>query len=800
MKYIRRALLVIGILLLVIVVVVAAAGVYVVRRPWPKTKGTLTVAGLTAPVKVIRDKWGVPQIYAENEHDLFFVQGYVHAQDRLWQMEFNRRVGSGTLSAVLGDTTLDIDRFMRTLGLRRAAERDLAQTGPETRSILEAYAAGVNAFVDSHRSRLPLEFAILGIDPAPWTPLDTLTWAQVMTYDMSYNYRFELLRARLIADLGEEAAQQLMPPYAAGAPLIVPAEAAGYGRLRGVDLSTPAALTALLGASNGDHGSNSWVVHGSRTATARPLLANDTHLGLNMPAIWYENGLQGGRFDVVGYSLPGCPGVMIGHNAHIAWGITILPADAQDFYIEKLDDPQNPAAYEFEGTWQPLERVPETIEVKGSEPVQLDVLRTRHGPLMNGVIGSLKDAEPMALRWTSLEGNRVAQAIVLLNLASGWDDFRHALSFWDAPSQNFVYADVEGHIGYQAQSRIPIRAPGHQGLVPVPGWTGAYEWQGYIPFDELPSVLDPAAGFVVTANNKVISDSYPYHLAYEWAAPYRAQRIVDLLAAEDSSTVEGMQKIQADTYSLPAEALRPYLQAVQAQNDLQAQALHLVNAWDLYLEADRAGASVYQAWYWFLVQNTLRDELGHDLLETYLDKANIHVPVLIDWMAQPDNVWFDDTTTPAVESRDDIVQRSFSDAVSWLSQQYGGDPDKWEWGELHPQTFVHQPLGQSGIGLIESLFNARPIAARGDLFTVDCAWFSYDAPFAMTGGVSQRFIADPGDWDGLLAIHTTGQNGHLFHRHREDMIASWQSVDYGSLPFSREAAEAQAEEVLELQP
>jgi penicillin amidase len=348
--------------------------------------------------------------------------------------------------------------------------------------------------------------------------------------------------------------------------------------------------------------------------------------------------------------------------------------------------------------------------------------------------------------------------------------------------------------------RIPIRAPGHQGLVPVPGWTGTYEWQGYIPFDELPSVLDPEAGFIATANNKVISDSYPYHLAYEWAAPYRAQRIVDLLAADDSITVEDMQNVQAQTYSLPAETLRPYLQAVQAQDDLQAQALDLVNAWDLYFETDRPGASIYQAWYWFLVQNTLRDELGDDLLDTYIGEANFHVPMLVDWMSQPDSPWFDDTTTPAVESRDELVQRSFSDAVSWLSQQYGGDPDKWEWGRLHPKTFVHQPLGQSGIGLIESLFNTSPISARGDNFTVNAGWFTYVTPFAMTGGSSQRFIADLSDCDGSLAIHTTGQSGHLFHRHREDMIAPWQSVDYGVLPFSRGAAEAQADEVLELQP
>ncbi len=798
MKRTGRAFAIVGIVLLVIAVVLAAAGTWFVRRPWPKVKGEITVSGLSTPVEVIRDEWGVPHIYAQNEHDLFFAQGYVHAQDRLWQMEFNRRIGSGTLSAILGESTLSIDRYMRTLGLRRAAEQDLASADEEVRNLLEAYADGVNAYIESHRDRLPLEFTILGAEPEPWTPVDTLNWAGVMSLQLGRKYPMELFGAQLVATLGKEVAQQLLPPYPENAPVIIPPEARSYAWLRGIDISSDDALAAVLGEPAMFLGSNNWVVHGSRTATGMPLLADDTHLGLDMPSIWYENGLHGGRFNSVGYSFPGAPLVIIGHNGRIAWGVTNLNPDVQDLYIEKFDDPAHPTQYLHKGQWRDLMIIYETIEVKGQAPVTLNVVATHHGPIVNQVIGDLAFSEPLALRWTALEGNRIFQSGMLLNLATNWEEFRHALSYWDAPSQNFVYADIDGNIGYQSPGKIPIRAPGHQGLLPVPGWTGEFEWQGYIPFDELPSVLNPPTGFVATANNKVVPDEYPYHLAYYWASGFRAQRITDLLAADNSVTIEDMRDIHAQTYSLPAEALRPYLLAAEPQDELQARALDLVEAWDLYLEADRAGASVYQTWYWFLVQNTFRDELGDELLSSY--QNSYHLETMLELMPQADSPWFDDKTTPQIEARDDIVRRSLADAIAWLSVRYGDNPERWEWGRIHTKTFVHQPLGQSGIGLLEGLFNSDTIPARGDSYTVDAASFDNNQPFAMGSGVSQRYIADLSDLDNSRIIHTTGQSGHLFHRHREDFIPIWQSVEYHPMLYSREAVESYADATLTLTP
>ena len=800
MKHVAKVLIAIGIGLVIVLVILAGVGTWFVRRPWPTVNGTLTISGLLAPVEVIRDEWGVPHIYAENEHDLFFAQGYVHAQDRLWQMEFNRRIGSGTLSAVLGEATLDTDRFLRTIGLRRAAEQDRAQLEDETRAIMEAYAEGVNAYIETHRDRLPLEFTILGVDPAPWTPVDTLAWGKVMSFDLGSNYEFELLRARMIAELGQEAAQQLLPPYAEGAPVIIPPETRSYAWLRDARFGGLDALAAVLGERGPTSGSNNWVIHGSRTATGMPILADDTHLGLNMPSIWYENGLHGGRFDSVGFSFPGVPLIIIGHNSRIAWGVTNLGPDVQDLYIEKLNDTNHPTQYEFKGEWQDLQAARETIQVKDQEPVTLDVMITRHGPIMNDVIGDLDGAEPVALRWTALDASNLFRSVLLLNLATNWDEFREALSYWDVPSQNFVYADVDGNIGYQSPGKIPIRAPGHQGLVPVPGWTGEYEWQGFISFDELPNVFNPPTGFVATANNKVVPDDYAYHLAYEWAAPYRAERITDLLTADGNITQEEIRDIQAQTYSLPAEALRPYLLDIEPENDLQTRALAQLEAWDLYNETDRTGPSIYQAWYWFLVQDTLADELGDDLMHEYLGYSSTHVPMMEDLLGQADSPWFDDITTSQIETRDDILRRSLAHAVAWLSEHHGDAPEQWEWGKLHTMTFVHQPLGQSGIGLLESLFNSKPIPARGDNFTVDAASFGFNDPFAMVHGSSQRFVADLSDLDRSRMVQTTGQCAHLFHPHREDFIPLWVDVESHPMLFSREAVEANADATLTLVP
>jgi penicillin amidase len=797
-KRIRTWLIRIGLALLVVVIALTGVGTWVVRRSWPQVDGTVAVPGVLAPVKVIRDQWGVPHIRAQNEHDLFFAQGYVHAQDRLWQMEVNRRLGSGTLSEVVGESTVDLDRYMRTLGLRRIAEQSWQELDGGPRSILEAYAEGVNAYIQSHRGRLSLEFTILGVTPEPWTPIDSLTWGNTMALSMGLNAHAETLHAWAIAELGKETMQQLFLSSVKDTPVIVPTEVNDYSWLRNERFDSFASVDEWRDNAYLSWGSNNWVVHGSRTTTGEPILSNDTHLDLLMPSAWYENGLHGGRFDSIGFTFPGVPLITIGRNQHIAWGITNLDPDVQDVYVERLDDLENPTQYLYMGEWRDLDVIQETIIVRGNDPVKFNILLTQHGPLINDIF-RIPGETQFALRWTLYEGSVVFKALASVNLATNWDEFRASLRHWDSLGQNFVYADIEGNIGYQAAGKIPIRAPDHQGVVPVPGWTGEYEWQGYIPFDELPTAFNPPAGFIVTANNDITTDDYDHMLTYDWYHPgYRARRITDLLATGDHFTVEDMQNIQAETYSLPAKALRPYLLEIEPENGLQAKALALVEAWDLRLEMDSVGASIYETWYLFMLRNTLGDDLGEALLAEYQRNPDEHVPMMSELMADADHAWFDDVNTPQVETRDDIVRHSLADALDWLSERYGKDPDGWEWGRMHTIIFAHTPLGQSGIAPLERLFNSSTVPVPGGQFSVNTA--AYGELFQVFFGTSQRMIVDLSDPGNMLTVNSTGQSEHLFHAHREDQVSMWRDVEYRSVPLTWEAIEANAKAILTLAP
>ncbi|HEY3570222.1 MAG TPA: penicillin acylase family protein [Thermoanaerobaculia bacterium] len=786
----RRILKLLLLTLAVVVVALAAFGTWRVRRAWPQTTGKIAVQGLSAPVEVIRDRWGVPSLYAGNEHDLFFAQGYVHAQDRLWQMEFNRRLGAGELSTLFGRALLPTDRSLRVLGIRHAAEADWQALSPPTRAILQAYADGVNAFLDSHPG-LPVEFSLIGAPrPAHWTPVDSIAWSKMIAFSLGQNQTQELMRTRLAAKVGPEGVRQLMPPFPGQnrQPVIVAPEAGGYGAGRRAALEAAGPLlAAVLTEGAVGVGSNNWVVHGSRTATGKPLLANDTHLELDMPSVWYENGLHAGRFDVAGFSFPGVPMVLIGHNARIAWGISSMCGDSQDLFVETPGGPGSRIVHE-------------PIRLKNGQTVPFDVVITPHGPIVNEGF-DLKGMPPLALRWTALDPGRTLDALASIDTAADWPAFRQALSLWEAPTLNFVYADEAGNIGYQGAGKIPVRAPGQLGLAPVPAGGPERDWKGYIPFDRMPSLLNPPAGFIVTANNKVVTDDYPYLISFDYADPYRAQRITELLAATPHATLDDMRRIQADVYSEPAAALRPYLLAVQPANPLQAQALDQVRRWDLRFTPESPGATIYLAWSRALIDDTYGDELGDELMNEFRGTAVNQLPRLVEMMADPRNPWFDDKrTTAKVETRDDVVRRALADAVALLSPRLGNDPAKWQWGKLHKAVFVHRPLGNSGIGFLMKLFNGGPVPVGGEGATVSSVAANGRRPYIGQFGTSQRMIVDLADLGRSLVVNGTGQTGQLFHRHREDQIPLWRDHRYRPMLFAREAVEKAAEDRLTLAP
>lgn len=803
-----RILLALFILILTLGVAAAAVRFLVIPRAFPEVDGQVRLRGLDGPVDVYRDSFGVPHLYASTVHDLYMAQGYVHAQDRFWQMEFWRRIGSGRLSEILGEATLEQDKFIRTVGWHRTAAQELEAVGEAERSMLESYAAGVNAYLQAHRGKLALEFTILGLtgvryEPEPWTPLNTLTWAKVMAWDLGGNRSEELKRAQIVAELGSSAIATLMPGYPQNFPVILPASASAAS----LQAISAAAFGGLAFGSGPEVGSNNWVVAGSRTVTGGPLLANDPHLSIQMPSIWYEVGLhcepQGPdcSLNVVGASFAGVPGVVIGHNDRIAWGVTNLGPDVQDLFIERVN-PENPNQYEFAGEWRDMDLIREEIQVAGREqPVILTVRTTMHGPIINDVAGGIGAEwdfgwQPLAFRWTALDPGTLLESLRMLNYAQGWEQFRQALALWDVPSQNFVYADVDGNIGYQAPGRIPIRAAG-DGSVPVPGWTGEYEWIGLIPFDDLPRAFNPPEGFLATANNAVVGSDYRYFLSMDWDPGYRARRLVDLLQADDTVSPLDMQAIQRDSSPLYAQELLHYFLALQPEENRLAQALDLLRSWDGRAVRDSGGAALFEALRWNLVDVIFEDELSEQLLTNARGELQIAAARLLD---DPEAAWFDDTRTEEVEGSDQALRAALVRAVDQLTELLGKDMARWRWGDLHAATFKNQSLGQSGIWPIERIFNRGPVEVDGSIGTLNNTAYDLGVDYAVETVPSYRQIIDLQDFSRSLSIHTTGQSGHAYHPHYDDMIDAWRNFQYHPMLWTRSQVEAAAEAHLRMIP
>jgi len=777
------------------------------RRRLPQTAGTLHVSGLTAPVEVIRDRWGVPHIYAESTHDLMVAQGFVHAQDRLWQMDFQRRLVAGRLAEVLGTVAAPVDRWFRTIGMRRVAEREVALIDAGVRADLEAYAAGVSSRID--RGRLPVEFTLLRYRPEPWTVVDTLSWIKMMSWDLSVNWETELLRARLIARLGPERAAELEPEYFACWPRVVPPgveySAIGSAALRRAETARP-----LAGPSAREGlGSNNWALAGSRTTTGAPILANDMHLQMGLPCIWYENHLVGGDLDVTGVTFPGIPGVVSGHNGHVAWGFTNGFPDVQDLYVERLrrtDDGH--VQYEYRGEWLDAQVVREEIRVKGGDATTEQVVITRHGPIVNGLAPDLAGEQPLALRWTSLEPDRMIEGLHAMSRARNCLEFREALRHWTAPVQNTVYADTEGNIAYSFPGKVPIRARG-DGRVPVHGWTGEYEWIGYIPFKELPHLYNPPQGYIATANNRVVDDGYPHHIGLEHCTGARAQRIVELIEARNNIDLAYVRRMQFDQVSPTARAVARYLGQLQADDSDLAAVADLMRNWDGTLAAGSPAAAVHQVFMRRFITRTLSDKLG-DLTLRYAGKGP--TPVLAEgslfgeraweWLqaalSGPQAAmahWFD---LGHGETRDDCVRLALRETVDFLKAELGPKIGDWSWGKLHTLTYAHT-LGS--VPLLSRFFNRGPYPVGGDGTTVWATGASqYDLSSEGVIGPPFRFIADMGDLRNSLGLLAPGQSGQPGSPHYDDQVQAWFTGDYHPMLYAREDVEREAEARLRLVP
>jgi penicillin amidase len=814
-------ILIVLISLLVITLLLVGGFLYYVygwqiQRCMPSLDGELTIAGFHQPVEIRRDKHGIPHIYAQNRADLFRAQGFVHAQERLWQMEQNRRIARGTLAAVFGEAALEADRFSRIVGFWRAAQQELDQLDAETRQILDWYAEGVNAYIRHRPGRLAAEFNLLRVQPEPWSALDTVGHAKVLAWSLSIGWESELTRLQLLHQLDPVAAAELDPDYPEKNPITLE----GVGSETALRLLSTAGLLlnqyeqlkGWLGVQQGGHGSNSWVLAPKVSLNRRPLLCSDPHLTVSIPGVWFENHLVCPDLAVSGVSSPGGPGVIIGHNEEIAWGMTNAMTDVQDLYLER-PHPDDPTRFAYNDAWEAAQVIEEVIEIRRGAPHVERVIITRHGPLITGLIAdhpaqAATGPVPFALRWTGHEPGHTLRAILRLNQATDWTEFCAALADWSTPPQNVTFADSRGNIGYVLAGRTPNRER-NLGLTPAPGWTDEYEWQGYLPATELPRLYNPPSGKIVTANNKIVGDDYPHFLGVEFDPGWRAARIEERLNGKERFTIRDMEEMQLDTFSKFAQALTPWLTLINSEDPWEKAALTALRKWNFRMDAEGEAPTVFQYLLTTLLEMVFGDKLGPAkdgylgvsssplfLVHGFVGRATTHLLELLNQHER--SIWYMDAAAGRQRTRDELLQEALTRAIKQLRQHTGDVTRLWSWGRLHQIRYVH-PLGSAR--LLRDLFNRGPFPVGGDLYSPNVTRHAPQLPPGLVQVVaSYRQIYEVGTWDRAQTVTNVGQSGHPLSRHYDDQIVLWREGVYHAMPWSEEGVRKVTEYRLRLKP
>ncbi|GGD24584.1 penicillin acylase family protein [Pontibacillus salipaludis] len=750
-------------LILVAFIITSGIGVLIfvndyINRSIPQTNGSIQITGLKAPVNVTRDQDGVPHIEASNSKDLFMVQGYIQAQERLFQMDMARRQASGTLSEVAGMKALDQDKYFRTLGLRRAAAKSYNEYSDEAKQVMEWYADGVNAYIKQAKKdqTLPIEFTLMGAAPEVWTSIDSLTIGKYMAFDLGGHWERQAFHYYLLQQYPKQKAYELFSSYPEEAPTII-----NEGE---IDIESSFESAIIPHAFNG---SNNWVVGGSKTKSGNPLLADDPHLGLATPSIWLQMKLDSPGYQVSGVIFAGIPGIILGHNKDIAWGVTNTGPDVQQLYLEKRN-PDNKYEYLYEGSYEKARVFKETIKVKDEESVEYEVVETRHGPVLSEFAEDSGKGTVLSLRWTALDASTELEAILEINQATNWKEFEKGLEKFLVPAQNFVFASKDGTIAYKANGKIPIYENGADALLPLEGWEEDNEWRGFIPFEELPTVMNPEKGFIATANNKVVGEQYPYHISNNWAQPYRYMRIDEVLQTRSDFTKEDMKDLQMDQVNLQAREFVPvFLNYIGSEglSQREREAVKLLKGWDYVDDVSAPQPLLFHTW-----MNTIMDRLysdiPHSMDRLFKGKGQTTDELLRKAYAGKETVW--------VEEQGGIqrlIEETFTQTVTSLTKQYGEETKKWEWGDYHRVAFKH-PL--SSISFLDRFFNSEdPIPVGGSQVTVMAA--SYEEESGLVNhGASWRFVLDGTDFTTASHIVGPGQSGHFrspwYHDQREDWV------------------------------
>jgi penicillin amidase len=919
----RKARLIVLVLVLALIGGVAFGAYWsisTVRASFPQTKGTLTLKGLSGPVEVKRDDYGIPQIYASSDADLFMAQGYVQAQDRFYEMDVRRHMAAGRLSEMFGKSQVDNDEFLRTLGWERVAKQEYdTKLSAATKKYLQAYAEGVNAYLQGKDGKdISLEYAALGFTndykPQKWTPVDSVSWLKAMAWDLRSNMQDEIDRALLTSRLGPKQIAELYPqyPYSRNKAIVQDGQydeltgafeqggtsgtggtgtggtggtAAGTAGTAGTASGTSGTASGASGTASGTSGldsqltglsdalsdlppavgvngdgigSNSWVVRGTHTITGKPLLANDPHLSPSLPSVWYQMGLHcrsvssACQYDVSGYTFAGMPGVIIGHNQDIAWGMTNSGVDVTDLYLEKITG----NGYLYDGKVKPFETREETIKVAGGSPRKIVVRETNNGPLLSdrakelvkvGKKATVDTAAPdrgdgygVALRWTALQPGTSMDAVFAMDRAKNWTDFRKAAALFDVPSQNLIYADTEDNIGYTLPGRIPTRSQDDDGSVPAPGWDPKYRWTGYLEQDELPYEYNPDRGYIVTANQAVIDpDKYPYTLTKDWGYGTRSQRITDLIQSKIKDggkiSTDDMRQMQLDNSSEIARLLVPTLLKIDTKNKDVREAQKLLEGWDYTQDTDSAAAAYFNAVWRNILKlafgNKLPKELrvkgqclwvkpvnttgpadeAEDVRECGERDPDLAQPdggdrwfeVVRKLMDQPDSDWWKTPkagTRPAAVNRDQLFRRAMIDARWELTAKLGKDIDSWTWGRLHRLFLKNQTLGTEGPGFVQYALNRGPWELSGGEATVNATGWNAAGGYGVVWVPSMRMVVNLGDLDKSRWINLSGASGHAYSAHYVDQTDKWAEGELLPWSFSDRAVEDGTTDKLVLKP
>ncbi len=782
----------------------------------PLYEGTLKAEGLKDNVEIYRDSLAVAYIFANNEEDAAFAMGYLHAQERMFMMDLIRRAGEGRLSEVLGIEALPFDMMFRTVGIERTAEMILQKMNPEARRLLEAYSKGVNLYIKQAVNNYTFEFDVLGYQPEEWTPVHSIIVVRMMAWELNISWWTDLMFTDLVQKLGKDKVEDIFPEYSENGATIIPDEIEKFAQINTSLIQTDRLFREFIGSTGTHIGSNNWVVNAQKSVSGSPVIANDPHLAFSAPGKWYAVVINSPEWNVAGVSLPGAPGIVIGKNENISWVLTNIMLDDCDFYLEKLDSSET--KYLLDGEWKDLNIIEDTIFVKDAKPVPVTIKSTHRGPIISEIYPynfvyneEHKGYPPMSIRWLGNEFSDETYALLKINKAKNWQEFKEGVQLFNVPGQNFVYADKEGNIGYLFGGALPIRSTNNISFV-FDGTTSENDWKGFVDRNKLPALFNPPQNYIASANNKTVKE-FKYHISNLWEPSSRIDRITELIKSKEKHSPDDFKKYQMDFVSLYAKKIVKYI--LNAFNDVKITdenlklSLELLKEWNYEIDKYSQAPAIYLTTFKYLMKNIYEDEMGSDLFNQFVFMANVPYRSILKVLNNPSSAWWDDVNTEARENRDEIIRKSVADALTFLESKFGKEVKEWQWGKLHKVVFKHPFSGN--VSLLDKFINIGPYEIGGDGTTL----FNTEYPFSESIekypvfrheefendlGPSMRFIYDFANPDEFYLILTTGQSGNVISDHYDDMTLMWLEGKYMKISTDENKIKNPANKLLILSP